>query len=187
VINGKRKTHLPGKVVTSFVMGSPALYRWIHDHPMIEMRPSEYTNDPAIIARHDRMVSINSALAVDLTGQVAADGIDGRFYSGIGGQVDFIRGASRSRDGKAIIALRSTARGGAVSRICTTLGDGAGVVTSRGDVRYVVTEHGVADLWGRSVRERAEALIAVADPRFRGELRSAAVERRYVLPVVTTR
>jgi len=180
VITGRRKTHLPGKLVTSFVMGSAALYRWVDDHPMVEMRPSEYTNDPTIIARHERMVCINSALAVDLTGQVASDGVGGRFYSGIGGQVDFIRGAARSRDGKAIIALRSTARRGAVSRICASLGDGAGVVTSRGDVRYVVTEHGVADLWGRSVRERALALAAIAHPDFRGDLLAAAVQRRYV-------
>ena len=180
VITGKKKTHLPGKLVTSFVMGSAALYRWVDDHSMIEMRPSEYTNDPSVIARHDRMVSINSALAVDLTGQVASDGIGGEFYSGIGGQVDFIRGAARSKGGKAIIALRSTARHGSVSRICGSLGDGAGVVTSRGDVRYVVTEYGVADLWGRAVRERAQALIAIAHPDFRGDLMAAAVQRRYV-------
>ena len=186
VITGARKTHLPGKLVTSFVMGSAALYRWVDDHPMIEMRPSDYTNDPTIIARHDRMVSINSALAVDLTGQVAADGVAGGFYSGIGGQVDFTRGAARARDGKAIIALRSTAQGGGISRICASLGDGAGVVTSRGDVRYVVTEHGVADLWGRSVRERAMALVAVAHPDFRAELMSKAVQRRFIAAPVPT-
>ncbi len=180
VITGKRKTVLPSKLVTSFIMGTEALYRWAHDHPMIEMRPSEFTNDPAIIARNERMISVNSALAVDLTGQVASDGIGGRFYSGIGGQVDFVRGAARSRDGKAIIALRSTARRGTVSRICATLGDGTGVVTSRGDVRYVVTEYGIADLWGRSVRARAEALIAIAHPDFRAELAAEAAQRRYV-------
>jgi acyl-CoA hydrolase len=179
VMTCSRKTHLPGKLVTSFVMGSDALYRWVHEHPMIEMRPSDYTNDPSIIARHARMVSINSALAVDLTGQVAADTLDGRFYSGVGGQVDFVRGAAHSHGGKAIIALRSTARGGAVSRICATLGDDSGVVTSRADVRYVVTEHGVADLWGRSVRERAAALIAIAHPDFHGELRAVAARRCY--------
>ncbi len=180
VVNGSRKTHLPGKLVTSFVMGSQALYSWVHDHPMVEMRASEYTNDPAIIARHERMISINSALAVDLTGQVAADGVGGRFYSGVGGQVDFFRGAARSMGGKAILALRSTAKHGSASRICATLGDGAGVVTSRADVRYVVTEYGVADLWGRSIRQRAEALIGIAHPDFRTELLEAARARHFV-------
>ena len=180
VVTGRRKSLLPGKMVTSFVMGSQALYRWVHDHALIEMRPSEYTNDPAVIQQNERMVSINSALAVDLSGQVAADGLEGRFYSGIGGQVDFIRGAARSREGKAIIALRSTAKRGTVSRISATLGEGAGVVTSRGDVRHVVTEYGAVDLWGRSVRERAHALIAIAHPDFRAELSAEAVARRYI-------
>ena len=180
VITGRRKSLLPGKMVTSFVMGTRALYRWVHDHAMIEMRPSEYTNDPGIIQQNDRMISINSALAIDLSGQVASDGLAGRFYSGIGGQVDFIRGAARSREGKAIIALRSTAKRGTVSRISATLGDGAGVVTSRGDVRYVVTEYGAVDLWGRSIRERARSLIAIAHPDFRAELTAAAVARHYI-------
>lgn len=187
VITGRRKTLLPGKLVASFVMGSRALYEWVHDHPAIEMRPSEYTNDPGVIRQNDLMISINSALAVDLTGQVASDTLGGRFYSGIGGQVDFIRGAARSRGGKAVIALRSTARKGQVSRICPVLEEGAGVVTSRGDVRYVVTEYGVADLWGRSVRERAMALIAVAHPDFRVELLNAAKHRHYVFPDQTIR
>jgi acyl-CoA hydrolase/RimJ/RimL family protein N-acetyltransferase len=187
VITGRRKTRFTGKMVSSFVMGSRDLYRWVHDHPGIEMRPSEYTNDPGIIRQNDLMVSINSALAVDLTGQVAADTVGGRFYSGIGGQVDFIRGAARSRGGKAIIALRSTAQDGRVSRICAMLETGAGVVTSRGDVRYVVTEYGIAELWGRSVRERAMALTAIAHPDFRGELLGAAKHRRYVFPDQTIR
>ncbi len=187
VITGRRKTLSPGKLVTSFVMGSRALYEWVHDHPAIEMRPSEYTNDPGVIRQNDLMISINSALAVDLTGQVASDTLGGRFYSGIGGQVDFIRGAARSRGGKAVIALRSTAQKGQVSRICPALEDGAGVVTSRGDVRYVVTEYGIADLWGRSVRERAMALIAVAHPDFRVELLNAAKQRHYVFPDQTIR
>ena len=181
-VTGRKKTQLPGKLVTSFVMGSRALYEWVDDHPMIEMRPSDYTNDPSVIARQDRMIAVNAALAVDLTGQVAADTLGGRFYSGIGGQVDFIRGAARSREGKAILALRSTAKGGAVSRIMPVLDAGAGIVTSRGDVRYVVTEFGVADLWGRSVRERAQALIAIAHPDHRSALLDAARARHYVLP-----
>jgi acyl-CoA hydrolase/GNAT superfamily N-acetyltransferase len=180
VINGSRKTLLPGKMVTSFVMGSEALYRWADDHPALELRPSDFTNDPTVIARNDRMVSINSALAVDLTGQVASDTLMGRFFSGIGGQVDFVRGASRSRDGKAIIALPSTAKDGQVSRICPAFEEGAGVVTSRGDVRYVVTEYGVADLWGRNIRERALALVEIAHPKFRADLLAEARRRHYV-------
>jgi len=182
VINGSRKTLLPGKMVTSFVMGSDALYRWADDHPALELRASDFTNDPTVIARNDRMVSINSALAVDLTGQVASDTLLGRFFSGIGGQVDFVRGASRARDGKAIIALPSTAKDGQVSRIRAAFEEGAGVVTSRGDVRYVVTEYGVADLWGRNIRERALALVEIAHPKFRAELLAEARRRRYVRP-----
>jgi acyl-CoA hydrolase/RimJ/RimL family protein N-acetyltransferase len=185
-ITGRRKTLLPGKMVTSFLMGSGALYAWAADHPQLEMRGSEFTNDPFTIARNDGMVSINSALAVDLTGQVAADSVKGGFYSGIGGQVDFIRGANRSRGGKAVIAMRSTAKAGpkkeTISRICAAFDEGVGVVTSRGDVRYVVTEYGVADLWGKSVRERATALTAIAHPEFRAGLMDAARARHYVLP-----
>jgi acyl-CoA hydrolase/RimJ/RimL family protein N-acetyltransferase len=182
VITGRAKTLLPGKLVTSFVMGSRRLYEWAHDHPAIEMRGSEYTNDPWVIAQNDTMISINSALAVDLTGQVAADTLHGKFFSGIGGQVDFVRGAARSRDGKSIIALPSTAKGGAISRIHAAFEGGAGVVTSRGDVRYVVTEYGVADLWGRNIRERANALIAIAHPAFRQELAEAGKQRHYLFP-----
>jgi acyl-CoA hydrolase/GNAT superfamily N-acetyltransferase len=180
VINGSRKTLLTGKMVTSFVMGSQALYQWADDHPALELRPSEFTNDPAVIARNDRMISLNSALAVDLTGQVASDTLMGRFFSGIGGQVDFVRGAARSRDGKAIIALPSTAKDGEVSRIRPAFEEGAGVVTSRGDVRFVVTEYGVADLWGRNIRERALALVEIAHPRFRPALLAEAQRRHYV-------
>lgn len=182
VVTGAKKTLLAGKMVTSFVMGSRALYEWANDHPALEMRASDFTNDPAIIARNDRMVSINAALAVDLTGQVASDTLMGKFFSGIGGQVDFVRGAARSRGGKAIIALPSTARDGSVSRIRAALEEGAGVVTSRGDVRYVVTEYGIADLWGKSIRERALALIEIAHPDVRPELLDAAKARRYVFP-----
>lgn len=180
VINGRRKTALPGKIVTSFIMGSRTLYEWVRDNPAVEMRPSSYTNDPAVIARNDRMIAINSALAVDLTGQVSADTLMGRFFSGIGGQVDFIRGAAKSRGGKPIIALPSTAKDGTVSRIRPAVEEGAGIVTSRGDVHYVVTEHGVADLWGKSIRERAMALIELAHPDHRAELLAAAKARRYV-------
>jgi acyl-CoA hydrolase/GNAT superfamily N-acetyltransferase len=180
VINNRKKTLLPGKLVTSFVMGSQALYEWVHDNPAVEMRPSGFTNDPFTIARNDNMIAINAALAVDLTGQVAADTLMGRFFSGIGGQVDFIRGSARSRGGKPIIALRSTAKKGTVSRIVPALEAGAGVVTSRGDVHYVVTEHGVADLWGKNIRQRALALIDIAHPDHRAELLAAAKERRYV-------
>jgi acyl-CoA hydrolase/GNAT superfamily N-acetyltransferase len=181
IITGRRKSRHPGKVVSSFIMGTRELYEWVHDNPVVEMRPTSHTNDPMIIAQHDTMVAINSALAVDLTGQVAADTLMGRFFSGIGGQVDFIRGASRSRGGRAIIALPATARDGTVSRIQAVFGEGAGVVTSRGDVHHVVTEFGVADLWGKNVRQRAMSLIEIAHPDVRGELLAAAKERRYVL------
>jgi acyl-CoA hydrolase/GNAT superfamily N-acetyltransferase len=179
-VTGRAKTRWPGKLVTSFVMGSRGLYEWVNDHPAVELLPSDITNDPATIAQNDRMVSVNSALAVDLTGQVASDTLMGRFFSGIGGQVDFVRGAARSRAGRAIIALCSTAKGGAVSRIVPALEEGAGVVTSRGDVRFVVTEYGVAELWGKTIRERARALIDIAHPHFRAELLAAAKQRRYV-------
>ncbi|MCC6900632.1 MAG: GNAT family N-acetyltransferase [Polyangiaceae bacterium] len=180
VVTGRKKTLLPGKIVTSFVMGTKRLYDWIHDNPAVELRPSEFTNDPFVIARHDNMIAINSALAVDLTGQVAADTLMGRFFSGIGGQVDFIRGAARSHGGKPIIALPSTAQDGKVSRIRVGLEEGAGIVTSRGDVHFIATEYGVADLWGKSIRERATALTEIAHPDFRAELLSAAKARRYV-------
>ncbi len=180
VITGKKKTLLPGKMVTSFLMGSQKLYEWAHENPALEMRPSSFTNDPFQIARNENMISINSALAVDLTGQVAADTIGGRFFSGIGGQVDFIRGASRSQGGRPIIALPSTAKGGTVSRICPVLEEGAGVVTSRGDIHYVVTEYGVADLWGKNIRQRSGALIDIAHPDFRKDLCAAAKERKYI-------
>ena len=180
VITGRKKTLLPGKIVTSFIMGTRALYDWVDDNPAVEMRPSSFTNDTFQIARNDRMVAVNSALAVDLTGQVAADSIGGRFFSGIGGQVDFIRGAARSKGGKPIIALPSTAKSGAISRIVPVLEEGAGVVTSRGDIHYVVTEYGAADLWGKNIRQRSEALIGIAHPDFRGDLLSSAKARKYV-------
>lgn len=180
VVTGRRKTLLPGKIVVSFIMGTQRLYEWVHDNPVIEMRPSDFTNDPMVVARNDNMIAINSALAVDLTGQVAADTVRGKFFSGIGGQVDFIRGAARSKGGRPIIALPSTARGETVSRIQCVFEEGAGVVTSRGDVHFVITEFGVADLWGKSISERANALIAIAHPKFRDELRESAKKRRYL-------
>jgi acetyl-CoA hydrolase len=177
VITGARKTLLPGKLVAGFVLGTERVYRFIHDNPIIEMRTTDFTNDPFTISRNDKMVAINAALQVDLTGQVCADSIGTKLYSGVGGQADFIRGAARSKGGKPIIALPSTALGGSVSRIVSTLEPGAGVTTSRNDVHYIVTEHGVAYLYGKTVRQRAEALIAVAHPDFRAELTAAARAR----------
>jgi acyl-CoA hydrolase/RimJ/RimL family protein N-acetyltransferase len=182
VVTGRRKTLCAGRMVTSFLMGSRALYDWAHQNPELEMHPSDFTNDPFVIAKNARMIAINSALSVDLTGQVAADTLGGRFFSGIGGQVDFIRGAARSPGGKPIIALPATALGGTKSRIVSALEAGAGVVTSRGDVHYVVTEFGIAQLWGKSVRERAAALIEIAHPDYRVELLNEAKQRRYLLP-----
>ncbi len=164
-----------GKIVSAFLMGTERLWRFVHDNPLVEMRPVDYTNDTAVIRRLRRMTSINSAIEMDLTGQVVADSIGHRFYSGIGGQMDFVRGASLAPDGRAIICLPATALSGSVSRIVAELTPGSGVVTTRGHVHTVVTEFGVAELHGRSVGERARALIAVAHPDFRDELRSAAV------------
>lgn len=173
-VTGRRKEINRGKIVTAFMMGTRRLHRFVDDNPMVEMRPVDYTNDTAVIRRLRRMTAINSAIEIDLTGQVCADSIGSRFYSGIGGQMDFVRGASLAEDGRAVIALPSTAMDGSRSRIVPVLQRGAGVVTTRGHVQTVVTEHGVAELHGRSVQERARALIAIAHPDFRGELTSAA-------------
>ena len=154
-------------------MGTERLYRFIHDNPMVEMRPVDFTNDTSIIRTFRTMVAINSAIEVDLTGQVVSDSIGHRLYSGVGGQMDFVRGATLAADGRAIIALPSTAADGTISRIVATLRPGAGVVTTRAHARTIVTEYGVAELFGRSMRERAEALIAVAHPDFRADLRTA--------------
>lgn len=180
VITNARKTLHRGKIVAGFVMGSRKLYDFIDNNPMVEFHPTEYTNDPFIIARNERMISINGAIEVDLTGQVCADSLGTRFYSGIGGQVDFIRGAARSRGGKPIIALPSTAHDDSISRIVPTLKPGAGVVTSRGDVHYVVSEYGAAFLHGKSIRERALSLIQIAHPKFRPWLMSEAKTRNLV-------
>jgi acyl-CoA hydrolase len=175
VINGARKTLHPGKVVSGFVLGSRIIFDYIDDNPMFEFHRTSYVNDPFIIAQNDGMIAINSAIEVDLSGQVCADSIGAQPYSGVGGQLDFVRGASRARGGRAIIALPSTARRGSVSRIVPTLAPGAGVVTTRADVHDVVTEYGVAHLRGRNLRQRAEALISVAHPSFRAELVEYAV------------
>jgi len=180
IINGERKTLHRGKAVVAFVLGSQRLFDFVHENPAFEFRPISYTNDPFVVAQNDRMVAINGALQVDLTGQVCADSIGTRPYSGFGGQIDFIRGAARSKGGVPIIALLSTARRGTLSRIVPVLEPGAGVVTSRADVHYVVTEHGIAYLHGKTLRERAQALIAIADPRFRTELEDFAMRAHYL-------
>ncbi|MDH4136868.1 MAG: GNAT family N-acetyltransferase [Anaerolineae bacterium] len=180
VVTNARKTLHRGKAVISFCVGTRRLYDFVDRNPFFEFHPSDYVNDPFVISRNDRMVAINSALEVDLTGQVCADSVGYFFYSGIGGQVDFIRGAARSRRGQPIIVLPSTAKDGTVSRIVSHLSEGAGVVTTRGDVHYVVTEYGIADLYGKNIRERALALIHIAHPKFREELLEQAKLRHYV-------
>src|SRR5262252_253018 len=170
VINGARKNYKPRKIIAGFVLGTKKMFEFVDNNPVFEFHPTAYTNDPGLIARNDKMVAINSALEVDLTGQVCSDSIGNQFYSGIGGQVDFLRGASRAKGGKPIIAISSTAKGGTISRIVPMLSPGAGVVTSRGLVRYIVTEFGVAYLHGKSIRERAKALIEIAHPDFRADL-----------------
>lgn len=169
-VTNKFKAVHPGRIVTSFVSGSRRLFDFVDDNPLVEFHSCDRTNDTALIARNPRVVAINAALEVDLSGQVCADSIGRRIYSGIGGQMDFIRGAARSRGGKPIIALPSTAKGGTVSRIVPVLSPGAGVVTTRGHVHWVVTEHGAVNLHGMSLRERADALISIAHPDFRAEL-----------------
>jgi 4-hydroxybutyrate CoA-transferase len=173
VINGSRKERNRGKIVAAFMMGTQRLYDFVHDNPMVEMRAVDFTNDTHVIRSFSRMVAINSAIEVDLTGQVVADSIGHRLYSGVGGQMDFIRGAGLASEGRAIIALPSMAGGGA-TRIVSSLREGAGVVTTRAHVRTVVTEWGVAELFGRSLRERAVALIGIAHPDARDHLLAEA-------------
>ncbi|KPL89749.1 4-hydroxybutyrate CoA-transferase [Ardenticatena maritima] len=180
VITGAKKTIHRGKVVAGFFFGSQALYDFVADNPIFELHPTDYVNDPFVIAQHEKMVSINSAIEVDLTGQVAADSIGTRFYSGVGGQLDFVRGAARSKGGMPIIALPATAKNGTISRIVPMLKPGAGVTTTRNDVHYVVTEYGVADLYGKPIRERVKALINIAAPQFREELERKAREFCYL-------
>ncbi|HSG86875.1 MAG TPA: acetyl-CoA hydrolase/transferase C-terminal domain-containing protein [Candidatus Limnocylindrales bacterium] len=174
VVTGARKERTRGKIVAAFLRGTQRLYDFVHDNPMVEMRAVDFTNDTHVIRSFSRMVSVNSAIEVDLTGQVVADSIGWQMYSGIGGQMDFVRGATLADKGQAIIALPSTAAGGRVSRIAPFLKEGAGVVTTRGHARTIVTEWGVAQLWGKSVRERALELIGIAHPDFREELMAQA-------------
>ncbi len=179
VINGSRKERNRGKVVTAFLMGSTRLYDFVRDNPMIEMRPVDFTNDTHVIRSFSKMTAINSAIEVDLTGQVVADSIGQRIYSGVGGQMDFIRGAALASEGRAIIALPATAGGGSVSRVVGMLKPGAGVVTTRAHARTIVTEYGVAELFGRSLRERAAALIGIAHPDHRDRLKAEAKAHGY--------
>lgn len=180
VINGARKTLHPGKVVVGFVLGTQRLFEFIHENPMFEFHQTNYVNDPFVIAQNDNMMAVNSAVQLDLTGQVCSDSMGTRPISGFGGQLDFVRGAGRSRGGKAIVALPATAKNGTVSRIVPVLDPGAGVVTSRADVQYVVTEFGTAYLRGKTVRQRAEALTAIADPRFQDELYDFAARAHHL-------
>ena len=183
VVNNRKKSFHNGKIISSFCMGSKRLYDFIDHNPHIEFHPSEYVNSPVNIARNDNMVSINSAIEVDLSGQVVSDSIGYRFYSGIGGQVDFIRGASMSKGGKPIIALPSTAKNGTVSKITAFITEGSGVVTSRGDVHYVVTEYGIATLRGKSIRQRALELIKIAHPKISRTIIGASAQTHARAPL----
>jgi acetyl-CoA hydrolase len=182
ITNSQKKLHT-GKITAGFVLGSKRLYDWVDDNPLIELHPTEYINDPFVIAQNDRQVAINSAIEIDLTGQICADSIGTKLYSGVGGQLDFVYGASRSKDGIPIIALPSTAilkDGTAVSRIVSTLSKGAGVVTTRNHVHYVVSEYGIADLYGKTIRQRAGSLIKIAHPDFRAKLTAEAKQLNYI-------
>lgn len=183
IITNERKTLHPGKMVAGFLLGTQRLYDFVDNNPVVELHPTEYINDPFIIAQNEKMTSINSAIEVDLTGQVCADSIGSRMYSGTGGQVDFVRGAARSKGGKAIIALPSSvtnSKGETFSRIVSTLKNGAGVVTTRNDVQYIVTEFGVAELRGKSIRQRARALIDIAHPDQRAQLEEEAIRLKFL-------
>jgi acetyl-CoA hydrolase len=183
VITNERKTLHPGKIIAGFILGSQDLYNFVDDNPIVELHPTEYVNDPFVISRNERMVSINSAIEVDLTGQVCADSIGPRPYSGVGGQMDFTYGAARSRGGRPIIALPSTVAlrdGTRLSRIVPMLKPGAGVTTTRNHVHYIVTEFGTAYLYGKTIRQRARSLIDVAHPDYREELERAAGELKYL-------
>ncbi|MEM2910448.1 MAG: acetyl-CoA hydrolase/transferase C-terminal domain-containing protein [Nitrososphaerota archaeon] len=180
IINGAKKTLHRGKVVATFLLGTRKLYEYANDNPIFEMHPVDYTNDPYVIAQNEKMVSVNSAIEIDITGQVCADSIGTYIYSGFGGQLDFVRGAAKSKGGKPIIAMPSTAKNDTVSRIVPELKTGAGVVTTRADVHYVATEFGIVNLHGKTLRERAELLIGIAHPNFRDELRKAANRRKLI-------
>ncbi len=178
IITNSEKTLHPGKILAGFVIGTKKLYSWVDDNPMIELHPTEYVNDPFIVAKNNKMVAINSAIEIDLTGQICADSIGPKLYSGVGGQLDFIYGASRSENGVPIIALPSTAK--EFSRIVPMLKQGAGVVTTRNHVRYVITEYGIANLYGKTIRQRAKALISIAHPEYRDNLMIKAKELNYL-------
>ena len=180
VINGEKKTLHPGKLIAGFVLGTKKSYDFLDNNPIFEFHPQEYVNNPFIISQNEKMVAINSAIEVDLTGQVCSDSIGTKFYSGIGGQVDFIRGAAHSIGGKPIIALPSATKDLKFSRIVPMLKPGAGVVTSRGDVHYVVTEYGIAYLFGKTIQERAKALINISHPQFRDELTEFAKQHYHI-------
>ena len=182
VVTCRKKTLHPGKIVAAFCMGTRRLYEYVDNNPLFEFRPCQYVNDPYVIAQNDRMVSINSALTVDLTGQVCSDSLGFEFYSGIGGQVDFVRGSAMSKRGKSIMVLPSTTEDGKISRIVPFLSPGSGVVVTRGDIHYVVTEYGIAYVHGKSIRDRAMMLINIAHPNFREELLQAAKDQGYIYP-----
>jgi acyl-CoA hydrolase len=177
IVTGARKTLHPGKVIITFALGTQTLYEYLDNNPLIEAHPCSYVNDPFIVSQNENMIAINSAIEVDLSGQICSDSIGTRIYSGFGGQVDFIRGAARAKGGRPIIAVPSTAKKGQQSRIVPLLKPGAGVVTTRADVHFVVTEYGVANLFGKNLRERCELLIGIAHPDFRSELEQAAKDR----------
>ena len=171
VVNGQAKQIDKGKIVATFVQGTKDLYKFVDNNPMIQLIPVDYTNNVGIIAQNDNVVAINSALEVDLMGQVVADSVGSKMFSGVGGQQDFLRGAEQSKNGKPIIALPSTAKNDTISRIVAGLKPGTPVTTTRNEVHYVVTEYGIADLFGKSINQRAEALINIAHPKFRDQLR----------------
>ncbi len=180
VVNGEKKTFLQNKVVASFVIGTKKLFDYIHNNPLIEFRTSKFVNDPFNIARNDKMISINSAIQVDISGQVCSDSMGTRIFSGFGGQLDFMRGAMRSIGGKPILAFASTTKNDTISKIVPILTPGSGVVTTRGDVYYIITEYGIADLYGKTLRERTKALINIAHPKFREELEIKAREFKWL-------
>lgn len=187
IVTGTRKSLHPGKIIGTFILGSANLYGFVDDNPFLEMHPVDYTNNPWVVAKNDNMVAVNSALEVDITGQVCSDSIGTYIYSGFGGQLDFIRGAGAAKNGKPIIALPATAKNDQISRIVPTLKVGSGVVTTRADVHYVVTEYGIAVLYGKNLQQRARALINVAHPKFREELEKAAWERKILSHTFTSK
>lgn len=180
VVNGEKKTFLPNKIVASFVIGTKKVHDFIDNNPVIEFRSSKFVNDPVNIARNDNMISINSSIQVDLSGQVCSDSMGTRIFSGFGGQLDFVRGAMRSKGGRSILAFASTTKNDTISKIVPTLTPGSGVVTTRGDVQTIITEYGIADLYGKTLRERTKLLINVAHPKFREELEAKAREFKWL-------